>query len=42
MKTPKKKLIADIDCASKYLDKDEKERFRFLKNKLNFKEVEDD
>ena len=31
-----------IDCASKYLDNDEKSKFKFLKNKLGFKEVEDE
>lgn len=37
-----KYIIADIDCAEKYLDNDEKSKFKFLKNKLGFKEVEDD
>lgn len=35
-------IVADIDCASKYLNYDELLAFKYLKNKLGFKEVEDD
>ncbi len=35
-------IVADIDCARKYLNYDELLAFKYLKNKFGFKEEDDD